>query len=123
MDYIELDIVINARELVKETYSLSNRLPDNESYNLVSHLRKTSVSVASNIAEAYGRHSFKEMIRFLHIARGSAYELEIQLLLCRDLGFVKENTDKVVNDKITNVKHLISGTIRYLKKKAVNGER
>ena len=75
MDYKELDIWIRARELVKMIYVITKSFPNNEQFSLTSQIRRCAVSVPSNIAEGCGRQSTKETIHFLHIARGSLYEL------------------------------------------------
>ncbi len=80
----------DAIELVGQIYQLSARLPDGERFGLVAQLRRSAVSVASNIAEGAGRGGGAELIRFLKIARGSLMELDTQLLICRRLGLTQE---------------------------------
>ena len=77
-------------ELAKSTYSIAKMLPGEEKYALADQIRRSSVSVPSNIAEGYGRSGAKEYARFLSMARGSAYELETQIILCVDLGYLHE---------------------------------
>jgi four helix bundle protein len=77
-------------ELVSRVYSLTRQLPSSERFGLISQLRRSAVSVPSNIAEGAGRGGGPEMIRFLKIARGSLMELDTQLLICRELGFLDE---------------------------------
>ena len=79
-----------AMELAKTGYMLARRLPREENFALADQIRRSSVSIPSNIAEGYGRTSPKDYARFLSIARGSSYELETQLLLCVDLGYIQE---------------------------------
>ena len=73
--------------LAKEIYRLSCLLPKQETFGLVSQLRRAAVSVPSNIAEGYGRETTQEYLRFLRIARGSDYEVDTQLWLCVSLGY------------------------------------
>lgn len=77
------DLVVwqRAMKLVELVYAISKKFPSDERYALTSQLRRASVSVPSNIAEGYGRHSTMDYVRFLQIALGSAYELETQLEL------------------------------------------
>ena len=89
-DFKELIVWKRAMELAKAAYFLSKLLPKEENYALADQIRRSAVSVASNIAEGYGRTSAREYVRFLAMARGSDYELETQLLLCVDLGYLKD---------------------------------
>ena len=75
-----------ARELVKEEYLLTANFPVGERFGLVSQMDRAVVSVPSNIAEGYGRATTQDYLHFLRIARGSACELETQLVLAEDLG-------------------------------------
>jgi four helix bundle protein len=76
--------------LVKEVYLVTQKLPGEELFGLTNQLRRAAVSVPSNIAEGYNRHSDRELNHFLKIAKGSTAEVETQLLLCVELGYVTE---------------------------------
>ncbi len=115
MDYKELDIWVQARELVKTVYVITKSFPMAEQFSLTSQIRRCVVSVPSNIAEGCGRQSAKETIHFLHIARGSLYELETQLILAGDLGYITSGIDNIITE-IERVKKLLNGFINYHKK-------
>jgi four helix bundle protein len=89
--YKDLDAWIKTRCLTKEVYAVTMSFPKEELYGLTSQIRRSAVSIPSNIAEGYGRQYKKETIHFLHIARGSIYELETQLYVAFDLSFISEN--------------------------------
>jgi len=89
-NYQKLDIWKLGIELVKEVYVLTNEFPRDERFGLISQLKRSAVSVPSNIAEGYGRGSDKEFCRFLHIARGSLYEVETQIIIASELGFIDD---------------------------------
>ena len=76
--------------LVKEVYRLVKYLPAEERYVLSDQMRRAAVSIPSNIAEGYGRNSPNAYRHFLQIARGSKFELETQLLICVDVGFLTD---------------------------------
>lgn len=78
-------------ELTKTVYILVSELPSDERFGLTSQIKRSAVSIPSNIAEGAGRNSQKEFKRFLSIANGSAYELQTQLILLIELGLVKKN--------------------------------
>jgi len=88
-DYRKLKVWQKAHELALAVYEASARFPREEVYALTSQIRRAAASVPSNIVEGCGRGSNAELMRFLYIALGSANEVEYQLLLARDLGFLQ----------------------------------
>lgn len=75
-------------ELTKSVYQLVSELPTDEKFGLISQIKRSSISIPSNIAEGAGRNSNKEFKHFLSIANGSVYELQTQLILLIDLNIV-----------------------------------
>lgn len=86
----DLEIWKQSRILCTDIYSVTSDFPDAEKFGLTNQLRRASVSIPSNIAEGASRSSGKDFSRFLEIAIGSAYEVETQLLISSDLGFIDE---------------------------------
>lgn len=89
-NYKDLKVWQKSRLLVKEIYCLTKSFPKEEQFGLTSQIRRASVSVPSNIAEGHSRTSTKDYIQFVSIAIGSLAEVETQLLLACDLGFITE---------------------------------
>jgi four helix bundle protein len=116
MDYIELDVWKNSRELVKIVYELTKSYPQSELYGLTNQIRRCAVSVPSNIAEGIGRQSNKETIHCLYISKGFLNELETQLYLSLDLTYISETELKMVLEKVISCKKLLNGFINYYKK-------
>ncbi|MDR0334198.1 MAG: four helix bundle protein [Dysgonamonadaceae bacterium] len=87
----KLDVWQKARQLIIKIYKLTNKYPNEEKFGLVSQIRRSSVSITSNIAEGTSRSSLKDQIRFTEIAYGSTLELYCQLVSSLDLGFLSEN--------------------------------
>jgi len=83
--YKDLIVWQKGYELVKQVYKVSSKLPQTEVFALQSQIRRSAVSVVSNIAEGSSRSTRKDYCQFLHIAYGSTSELETQLFLCKDL--------------------------------------
>lgn len=93
----DLHIWKKSMDLVEQVYLLSNELPTDERFGLISQIRRCSVSIPSNIAEGAGRNSKKEFIHFLAIANGSVSELKTQLFLIIRLKFIaKEKIDGLI---------------------------
>ena len=88
--YQDLIVWQKSMEMVKLIYSLTKRLPKEETYGLSDQLRRAAVSIPSNIAEGAGRFNTKDYVHFLRIARGSKNEIETQLLICEQLGYLSK---------------------------------
>lgn len=117
ISYKELDVWLEARKLVKIVYTICQKFPSEEMYGLTSQIKRCSISVPSNIAEGCGRQSSKETIHFLHISRGSLFELETQLYLASDLEFLSDEELKLVLIQVTSCIKLLNGFINYYRKK------
>jgi four helix bundle protein len=111
--YKELDVWIKSRAFVKEIYLLTKDFPKDELYGLTSQMRRSAVSVPSNIAEGYGRQYKKESIQFFHIARGSLYELETQLYIATDLNYLPQIKLSQIILQLEECRKLLSGLIKY----------
>ena len=114
--YTDLDVWKYSRELVKLVYLLTKSFPKKELYALTNQIRRSSISVPSNIAEGIGRQSNKETIHFLYIAKGSLQEVETQLYLSFDLEYISEEQLKNILEKVITNKKLLNGFINYYKK-------
>jgi four helix bundle protein len=115
-NYKELKVWQKAYQLCIEVYRVTKTFPKEEVYGLTSQIRRAAVSVPSNIAEGYGRRTAGEYIQALYVAYGSNCELETQILLSGDLGFVRsENLDRLKNG-LGDVERLLKALIRSLEK-------
>ena len=108
-DYKDLIVWQNGIDIVSKIYSITDHFPKNEIFGLTNQLRRASVSVPSNIAEGHIRDSDKEFSRFLNIALGSCAELETQLLIAKNLGYLKiEDFEGLLPKIITEIKQIIA---------------
>lgn len=114
--YTELEVWKHSRALVKEIYSLTKSFPREEQYGLINQIRRSVISIPSNISEGVGRQSNKETIHFLFIAKGSLNELETQLYLSFDLEYISEVDFNTIMKKVISNKKLLNGFINYYKK-------
>ena len=110
----KLEAYKEARILVKDIYLLLHKFPKTETYALCDQLRRSAVSITSNIAEGSGRNSTKEKIHFLEISFGSMMECFSQLQIAQDLGYVTEDDMEQIRTKFNTVASLISGLKRSL---------
>ena len=90
-DFKDFQIWHLGMEIVVDIYQVSNALPDTERYGLQSQMRRSAVSMPSNIAEGRSRRSDKAFANFLEIALGSAFELQTQLIVATRIGYLGEN--------------------------------
>lgn len=100
-------------KIVVDVYNLTKEFPASEKYNLISQIKKSVVSIPSNIAEGCSRSTDKEFKRFLEIAQGSAFELETQMILVEKLGFL-DSTNSII-EEINILKASVNSLINKLK--------
>ncbi len=115
MEYTELDVWKETRILVNSIYKISKSFPKEEMYGLTSQIRRCAISIPSNIAEGCGRRTSADTIQFLHIARGSLYELETQLFIALDQEYLKKEDFNLAFKQVLKCKKLINGFIKYYK--------
>lgn len=101
--------------LVTDIYKLTNSFPKEELYGLTSQIRRSSISIPSNIAEGSSRKGTKEFIQYLWIANGSLSELETQLEISQRLNYIK-NFDEIT-EKIKHIRKMLLGLMRSLERK------
>ena len=101
-------------ELVTRVYEITKTFPDDEKFGLVSQIRRASVSIPSNIAEGAARNSDKEMLRFIDISLGSIAELETQMIISKNLGYLKQSK---IYEELNSTAALINGLKKYIQNK------
>jgi four helix bundle protein len=102
-------------KLVLFVYQLTKKFPKDELFALTSQLRRASISITSNIAEGFSRHSYKEKVNFYHISLGSTTEVENQLILSRDIHYISEEEFRMAQDLLITVNKLCNGLIKKSK--------
>lgn len=102
-------------KLVLLIYEATKLFPKEESYSLTSQMRRAAVSLTSNIAEGFGRHSYPEKIHFYYMAKGSLTELENQLQIAIDIVYIKEVKAREIQAQILKCHELLHGLIRKSK--------
>jgi four helix bundle protein len=117
----EIEAWQKARELTRAVYASSNAGPFSKDYALRDQIRRAAVSVMSNIAEGFERDSKTEFVHFLSVAKGSAGEVEAQLYVALDQGYISEETFADLLALVLSTKRLIAGLMSYLKKSDIRG--
>ncbi|MEA2013804.1 MAG: four helix bundle protein [Thermodesulfobacteriota bacterium] len=112
----QLQVWQEAMALVKMIYTATATFPQSENYGLTSQMRRASVSIPSNVAEGAARTGTKEFLQFLSISRGSLSELETQVLIAKNLGYIKDESEML--KQIDKLFGLIGGLMNSLRKRS-----
>src|SRR5438094_5050097 len=112
LHYRELIAWQKAMDLVENVYRITRAFPREEVYGLTNQIRRAAVSIPSNIAEGQGRLSRGEFKQFLGHARGSVFELESQILIARNLGYLNLEDAAALIERITEIGKLLNGLVK-----------
>jgi four helix bundle protein len=111
----KLNVWKKAIEFVKRIYQITSEFPSEEKFGLVSQMRRSAISIASNVSEGAGRNNKKEFNQFLGIAQGSSSELETQLIISRELGLLTDQVaDELIRD-LDSISKMIIGLQRAIR--------
>jgi len=113
--YRDLRVWQKAMSLVAAVYRCTEQFPKKEIYGLIPQLQRCAVSIPSNIAEGYGRHSTGDYIRFLQISMGSVFELQTQLEIACNLDYLKKALFEELYEQSREVERMLSSLIAKLK--------
>ena len=112
--YTDLNVWQKSMDLVVLVYQSMKFLPKEEMYALSSQIRRSVVSIPSNIAEGQQRNSLKEYIHFLYVAKGSLGELETQIIICERLGYLTSNQTEPIKALSSETGRMLNGLIKNL---------
>ena len=121
--YFGLEVWKKAHELVLLVFRLTEKFPKSDQFGIVSQVRRSSSSIAANIAEGFGRGTTKEFLRSLQIARGELEETRYFMLLSRDLGKISKEEFAQVSADCDSTGRLINGLGRSLRSKLSGGNQ
>ncbi|MBI4099516.1 four helix bundle protein [Candidatus Microgenomates bacterium] len=110
--FTDLDAWKEGHRLVLMVYKATKAFPKDEVFGLVNQLRRCAVSITSNIAEGFSRQSYKEKVQFYSMALGSTTELQNQILISRDVGYVVQSNFKEIADQSITVNKILNGLIK-----------
>lgn len=112
--YKELIIWQKSMELVTEIYLITNSFPKEEGYGLTKQMRRSAISIASNIAEGYGRFQTKDFIRFLAIARGSLYEFQTQVYISSNINLLADTAKDTLIIHSIEIEKMLNSLVKQL---------
>lgn len=113
--FTDLDAWKEGHVLVLMVYKITGNFPKEEIFGLVSQMKRCVISITSNIAEGFSRQSYKEKLQFYSMALGSVTELQNQLLVARDVGFMTNNAFEELSNQAIKVHKIINGLIKKCK--------
>jgi four helix bundle protein len=113
--YRDLNVWKLSIELVKDIYHVTAKYPPVEIYGLTNQLRRAAISIPSNIAEGQGRNSFKEFKQFIAIALGSSAELETQLIISHEIGYLNREDFSKLSASLDNIRKMLKALANSLK--------
>jgi four helix bundle protein len=116
--YKELEVWKASMDFVVEIYKITEAFPGTERYGLISQIRRSSVSIPSNIAEGAGRKNTGEFIQFLYVSNGSLSEVETQLEIAKRLNYIENNDD--CTNRIKHIRTMLINLIKALNQKLNN---
>ncbi|MGB7874120.1 MAG: four helix bundle protein [Anaerolineales bacterium] len=119
-DFRKIQVWERAHQFALQVYKITSSSPKEELYGLTSQMRRAAMSIPSNIAEGCGRDTQTELARFIHIASGSASELEYQLILAHDLGYIRDELYPNLNAEINEIKRMLVGFEKAVKANSKN---
>jgi four helix bundle protein len=114
-DFRQLKVWEKSHQLALAVYKATKEFPKEELYGLTSQIRRSSMSIPTNIAEGCGRFTDADFARFLQIAMGSASETEYQLILAHDLGFLPNDPYEKLHNDIEEVKRMLASLLKTLR--------
>jgi len=104
--------------LITDIYHTTRNFPKEEMYGLTQQIRRATVSIGSNISEGAARNSTQQFIHFLSISLGSQAELELQLLVAKNLSFIDEDEYKTLNERNNSIGKMLIALIRSLERRS-----
>ncbi|OGM32459.1 hypothetical protein A2803_03240 [Candidatus Woesebacteria bacterium RIFCSPHIGHO2_01_FULL_44_21] len=115
--FTELNAWREGHKLVLIIYKITNQFPEKERFSLTNQMQRAAVSITSNIAEGFGRRGKQEKMQFYYMAQGSLSELQNQLLISKDLGYLKKDKFEETAELTVTVHKLLTGLIKSIRNK------
>ncbi len=111
----DLDVYVKAIDFVTEIYKATSTFPKSELYGLTNQIRRAAVSIPSNIAEGSARNHQAEFRQFLYVSLSSAAEIDTQILIAYNLGYITPEQKHRLNDDLSSISRMLQGLIKSIK--------
>ncbi len=118
--FTQLEAWKHGHQLVIKIYQTTKKFPKEEAYGLTNQMQRCAVSITSNIAEGFSRQSYKEKVQFYSTSLGSVTELQNQLLIARDVGYIEPEIFTEIATLSVRVHKIINGLIKSSRKNSLN---
>ena len=112
--YRDLDIWKKGIESVKDVYKVTEKFPKHEVYGLVSQMRRSAISIPSNVAEGFRRYHNKEYKQFLYVTLGSCAELETHITIAKELDYVTQEIETLLLERLDHICRMTSNLLKKL---------
>ena len=112
--YRDLNIWKLGIDLVKDIYKLTEKFPKHEIYGIVSQMRRSAISIPSNVAEGFKKYHNKEYKQFLYVTLGSCAELETQLTISKELEYIRPEKEAALLEKLDHIGRMITNLLKKL---------
>ncbi len=112
--YRDLDVWKKGVDIVDYIYELTENFPQDEKFGLVAHMRKTAISIPSNLAEGFLRHHTKEYMQFIYVSRGSCGELETQAIISKRRGYASDGEMEKLEEMLDHESRMLMNLIKSL---------
>ncbi|OGK51085.1 hypothetical protein A2966_03925 [Candidatus Roizmanbacteria bacterium RIFCSPLOWO2_01_FULL_41_22] len=113
--FTDLQVWQEGHALVISIYKATDLFPKKETYTIIDQMRRSALSVTSNLAEGFGRQTYKEKLHFYYLSQGSLTELKNQLLVAKDVGYLTKEEFNIYANQANIVHKLLQGLIRKTK--------
>lgn len=113
--FTDLNVWKEGHKLVLMIYKITKNFPKEEIYSIVDQMRRAAASITANIAEGFGRQTYKEKVQFYYVAKGSLSELKNFILIAKDVGYLSDENFKLLVEQANVVDQILQGFIKKTK--------
>lgn len=118
--FVDLNAWQEGHKLVLKIYEITKRFPSSENFGLISQMQRSAVSITSNIAEGFGRQTYKEKTHFYFISVGSLLELHNQIIIAKDLKYITADEFGKIAEQVLLTQKILNGLVKSSKSRIIH---